>query len=339
MGNTMIRHPSRRAFVISIAELVGGLAIMFGPRGGRAQQANAPRRIGVLLVTFSPESREARAFRQALHDAGYAEGTDLVIEWRSAGDDEGRLSQLASDLVQRKVAIIVTDVTVGVRAALRATSTTPIVMAIAADPLGSGLVSNLAHPGANITGLSSMLGETSAKRLELVKEALPQARRVVIPWNPTTPYHTQAVADLRVAAHEMSIEATFVAIREPKDFSSVLSAVKRENAEAIMVIDAPIITKNRHELLSLATKLGVPVISGLNYFAAEGALLSYGADWSDLFRRAAGYVDKILKGAKPGDLPIEQPTKFELTVNLKTAKALGLQLPESILLRADEVIR
>ena len=333
------RAMSRRAFVSSIAALAGSLGIAFGPQNTRAQQPASLRRIGVLVVTFSPESKEARAFQQGLRDAGYSEGRDLAIEWRSAGGDETRLPQLAADLVQRKVDVIVTDVTVGTRAALRATSTIPIVMAIVADPLGSGLVTSLAHPGANITGLSAMLGELSAKRLELLKEALPRAKQVVVLWNPATPYHTGAVADVKAAARTMSIEPTFVAFGGPKDLSSLSSAVKRENGQAILVIDAPVINNSRRELLALAAKLGMPVITAGKFYARDGALLSYGADYSDLFRRAAGYVDKILKGAKPGDLPIEQPTKFELVVNLKTAQALGLKVPESILLRADEVLR
>jgi putative ABC transport system substrate-binding protein len=212
-------------------------------------------------------------------------------------------------------------------------------MAIVADPLSSGLVGNLARPEANVTGLSVMLGELTAKRLELLKEALPRAKQVLIVWNPATPYHTKAVSDIKAAAPAMSIEPTFEAVRGPQDFSSVSSAVKRSNAQAILVIDAPIITINRRDLLALAAQLRIPVVCGNKEFVSDGALLSYGADYSDLFRRAAGYVDKILKGAKPDELPIEQPTKFELVVNLKMAKALGLKIPESILLRADEVLR
>lgn len=266
---------------------------MFGPRSAYTQQPASPRRVGVLLVTFSQKSDEAQAFRRGLRDAGYSEGADVVIEWRSAEGDYDRLPQLATDLVQRKVEVIVTDVTVGVQAVLRTTSTIPIVMAIVADPLGSGLVSNLARPEANITGLSVMLGELTAKRLELLKEALPRAKQVVIVWNPGTPYHTRAVADIKAAAQAMSIEPTFEAVRGPKDFSSVSSAVKRSNAQAILVIDAPVITINRRDLLALAAQLRIPLVCGNKEFVPDGALLSYGADYSELFRRAAGYVDKI----------------------------------------------
>lgn len=204
----MIRDVSRRAFVTRIVALAGGLGIVFGARSASAQQPAAPRRIGVLLVTFSPESKEAQAFRQGLRDAGYSERGDVVIEWRSTEGGYGPVPRMAADLVQHKVDVIVTDVTVAAHAARRATSTIPILMAIVADPIGSGLVANLAHPGGNITGLSVMLGELSAKRLELLKEALPRAKKVVIPWNPATPYHTKAVADTRAAALAVSIEPT-----------------------------------------------------------------------------------------------------------------------------------
>jgi ABC-type uncharacterized transport system substrate-binding protein len=290
-------------------------------------------------VSFSPEDKEAQAFRQGLRDAGYTEGRDVVIEWRSANGDYDRVPRLVTDLLQHKVDVIVTDVTFSARAALRGTSTTPIVIAIAADPVGSGLVTNLARPDANITGLSLMIAELVTKRLQLLKEAMPRATRVAILWNPTTPYHTKAVQDIKAAAPAMSIESTFVAVRGSEDFGSALSAAKRAHAQALLVIDAPIITKHRRELRALTTKVRIPVVSGIRDFVPEGGLMSYGASDSDLFRRAAGYVDKILKGAKPGDLPIEQPTKFELVVNLKTARALGITIPESILLRADEVIR
>jgi ABC-type uncharacterized transport system substrate-binding protein len=302
-------------------------------------QEPSPRRIGVLLVLFSPESKEAQAFRQGLRDAGYSEGHDVVIEWRFANGDYDRVSQLATDLVQRKVDVIVTDVEFSARAALRATSTIPIVITMAADPVASGLVTNLAHPGANITGLSLMMPELVTKRLQLLKQAMPQATRVAILWNPATPYHPKAIQELKATAPSLAIELSFVSVRTPEQFDPAFSAASRAHAQALYVLDAPLFFTHRTTLLKLASRARLPAISGAKEFTDEGGLMSYGVKWADHWRRSAWYVDMILKGANPGDLPIEQPTKFELVVNLKTAKALGLTIPASILQRADEVIK
>jgi ABC-type uncharacterized transport system substrate-binding protein len=302
-------------------------------------QEPSPRRIGVLLVLFSPESKEAQAFRQGLRDAGYSEGHDVVIEWRFANGDYDRVSQLATDLVQRKVDVIVTDVEFSARAALRATSTIPIVITMTADPVASGLVTNLAHPGANITGLSLMMPELVTKRLQLLKQAMPQATRVAILWNPATPYHPKAIQELKATAPSLAIELSFVSVRTPEQFDPAFSAASRAHAQALYVLDAPLFFTHRTTLLKLASRARLPAISGAKEFTDEGGLMSYGVKWADHWRRSAWYVDMILKGANPGDLPIEQPTKFELVVNLKTAKALGLTIPASILQRADEVIK
>ena len=304
-----------------------------------AQQPASPRRIGVLLVGFSPESKAARTFRQGLGDAGYAEGRDVVIEWRSANGDYEKIPQLVADLVQHKVDVIVVDSVRAARAALQGTSTIPIVMGPVADPLGSGLVTNLAHPGGNITGLSLMLDELIKKRLQLLKEAVPRATRVTVLWNPDTPFHTKAVEDLKAAAPSLSIELKFVGVRTPEEIDPAFSVVSRAHAQALYVIGDPFFFAHRTTLLKLASKARLPAIYSTREFANEGGLMSYGPNFGDVFRRSAGYVDKILKGARPGDLPIEQPTKFELVINLRTAKVLGVTIPESILLQADEVIR
>jgi putative ABC transport system substrate-binding protein len=304
-----------------------------------AQQPASLRRIGVLLGALSPESKEAQAFRQGLLDAGYSDGRDVVIEWRTASGDYARLPALAADLVQRKVDVIVVQSTPAAQAAQRATSTIPIVMATVADPIGSGLVANLAHPGGNITGLSTMVVELSAKRLQLLKEAIPRVARVAVLWNPDTSFHTKVVQDLKAAAPSLSIELNFVAARTPEEFGPAFSAVSRARAQALYVIEDSFFVNRRAMLIKLASKARLPAIYGFRLYVDDGGLMSYGANFADHLRRSAGYVDKILKGAKPGDLPIEQPTKFELVVNLKTARALGLTIPESILLRADEVIR
>jgi putative ABC transport system substrate-binding protein len=335
----VIRRLSRRAFVSSLAALVASLGALCLPCASDAQQPALPRRIGVLLVLLSPESKEAQAFRQGLRDAGYAEGRDVVIEWRYANGDYARVPELAGDLVQRKVDVIVADTTLATQAAKRATSTIPIVMALVADPVGSGLVTNLAHPGGNVTGLSIMLAELSAKRLQLLKEAIPRLTRVAVAWNPATSYHLKAVEDLKEVAPSLAIELSFVSVRTPEEFGPAFSAVSRAHAQALYVLEAPLFFTHRTTLLKLASKARLPSMYGLREYVDEGGLMSYGANIGNLFRRSAGYVDKILKGAKPGDLPIEQPTKFEFVVNLKTAKTLGITIPESILLRADDVIK
>ncbi len=332
----MTRPITRRAFTRDLAVLFGSLWLASLPVKANAQQPASPRRIGVLLVGYSPESKEAQQFRQGLRDAGYAEGRDLVIEWRFANGDYARVPELATDLVQSKFDIIVVESTVAAQAVKRATPTIPIVMAIVGDPVGSSLVTNLAHPGGNVTGLSLMTADLSTKRLQLLKDTIPRLTRVAAIWNPDTPFHIKVVEDLKVAAPSLSIEIQFVSARTPEEFGPALSAVSRAHAQALYVIDDPVFFTHRMTLIKLVSKARLPTISAQREF---GGLLSYGANFGDLFRRAAGYVDKILKGAKPGDLPIEQPTKFEFVVNLKTAKALGITIPQSILLRADEVIR
>ncbi len=322
--------------IVALAACLGSLCFA---AAADAQPSASPRRIGVLLVTFSPESKEAQAFRQGLRDAGYAEGRDLLIEWRSANGDYDRVPELVAALLQRKVDVIVVDSTVATRAAKRATSTLPIVMASVADPVGSGLVANLAHPGGNLTGLSMMTTDLTAKRLQLLKETIPRLTRVAVLWNPSTPYHPKVIDELKAVAPSLSIELKFVGVRTAGEFSAAFSAVSRAHAEALYVIDDPLFLTHLSTILKLLRKGQLPAIFGEREYVEEGGLMFYGRNAGDLFRRSAGYVDKILKGAKPGDLPIEQPTKFEFVINLKTAKALGLTIPESILFRADEVIR
>jgi putative ABC transport system substrate-binding protein len=329
----MIRALLTFALVAMAADL--GL---FGVANADTQQPVAPRRIGVLLGGFSPESKEVEQFRQGLLDAGYVEGRDVVIEWRFAGGDYARMPALVADLVQREEVIVVTS-TVGAQAAKRATSTLPIVMAVVADPVGSGLVADLAHTGGNVTGNAIMTPDLSAKRLQLLKETVPGATRVAVLWNPDAPYSSKVIEQLKAAAPSLSIELTFLRVRAPEEIDPTLSAVSRTHAQALYVIEAPLFEAHRPAVLKLASKARLPITYWERRWPEEGGLMSYGPSLSALFRRAAGYVDKILKGAKPGDLPIEQPTQFELVVNLKTAKALGITIPESILLRADEIIR
>lgn len=277
-------------------------------------------------------------FRQGLVEAGYTEGRDILIDWRSANGDFARVPDLVGELIERKVDVIVVETTPAALAVKRATSTIPIVMTIVSDPVGSGLVANLAHPGGNITGLSVMATDLTAKRLQLLKETLPPLSRVAVLWSPDVPFHRKVIEDLKAAAPPLSIEVSTVSARTVEEINSALLVVNRAHVQALYIIDNAFFAAHRQMILEVASKSKLPVF-GDRGFVESGALISYGPNFADLYRRAAGYVDKILKGAKPSDLPIEQPTKFELIVNLKTARTLGIGVPASILLRADEVIK
>ncbi len=333
----MIYDRGRRAKLAFL--LLSCIALWLCVAAAQAQQAAPLRHIGVLLVGFLPQSHDAQALLQGLRDAGYTEGRDVELDWRSAEGDYSRVQSLIADLVQRKVDILVVESTIAAQAAKHATSNIPIVMAIVADPVGSGLVTNLAHPGSNLTGLSLMGVDLSAKRLQLLKEAFPKLTRVAVLWNPATPFHAKAVHDVKGAARELSIDLVLVAAKGPGDFATALSTAKQARAQALYVVEDPVFTLHRKRLLDMTSKSRLPTIYSWRRFPDEGGFLSYGADLSDMFRLSAQYVDRIFKGAKPGDLPIEQPTKFELVVNLKTARAIGVTIPESILARADEVIQ
>jgi len=324
----------RREFIT----LLGG-AVVAWPLAARAQQqVTSPRRIGVLLVGLSPESKEAKQFRLGLRDAGYSEGRDVVIEWRSANGDYDRVPELVADLIRNKMDVIVQDSTIGTDVTKRATSTIPIVMALVLDPIGSGLVGNLAHPDGNVTGLSMMATELYPKRLQLLKEVNPQLTRVAVFWNPDHPFHAKAVEILKAIAPSLSLELSFMGVRTPEQFGPAFSDVSLAKAQALYVVEDPIFFAHRMPLLKLASSARLPTIHETRRFPEAGALMSYGPDLYDLFRRAAIYVDRILKGAKPADLPVEQPTKFELVINLQTAKALGLEIPDRLLALSDEVI-
>lgn len=335
----MNRRLSRRAFVSSFAALAASSTLVFKPNSADAQQPATLRRIGVLLVAFSLGGKEAQAFRQGLRDAGYVEGRDVMIEWRSADGDYARLPALAADLVQRKVDVIFADTTLATRAVMHATSTIPIVFALPADPVGSGLVASLARPGANVTGLSTVLTDLAAKQLQLLKQAIPRLTRVAVLSDPDQVWHAKAIKELKAVAASLSIQLSFVGARTPADFGPAFSAISKARAKALYLPDSPLFVAHRTTLLKLASKARLPGIYSERRWVDEGGFMSYGANYADQLRRAAGYVDKILKGAKPADLPIEEPTRIELVVNLKTAKALGIAIPQSILARADEVIR
>ena len=288
---------------------------------------------------LSPESKAVQHFQLGLREAGYVEGRDLSIEWRLAKGDYKLLPELVADLIQNKVEAIVVDSTVATEVAKRSTSTIPIVMALVLDPVGSGLVNSLARPGGNVTGLSMMTSVSlNSKRLQLLKEVVPKLTRAAVIWSSDHPLHGRSVEELKAIAPSLSIELTFIDVRVPEQFAPAFVNISQAQAQALYVIDDPFFWAQRKILLNLASTANLPTIHDLRRWPEEGALMSYGPDLHDLFRRAALYVDRILKGAKPADLPVEQPTKFELLINLKTANGLGIDVPMHLQQLADEVI-
>jgi putative ABC transport system substrate-binding protein len=332
----------RRDFIAMIGS--AATASIAGPVPLGAPQAGNVPRIG-FLVTNSLDSPETRrvidAFRQGLRERGYVEGENIVIEYRGANGEYNRLPGLASELVGLKVDIIVAPSTPAVRAAQQATTTIPIVASALQDPVADGLVASLARPGGNITGLSSLSPELVPKRMELLKEALPNVSRVAVLWDPEA-FSDRPTKDLlretEAAAQGLGVTLRLVSARGPDELDRAFSAITTERADALLVGGGPMLFAQRRRIVELAAKRRLPTVFSAREFVELGGLMSYGPSSDDLFRRSATFVDKILKGAPPGDLPVEQPTKFELVVNLKTAKALGLTIPQSILYRADEVI-
>jgi putative ABC transport system substrate-binding protein len=323
----------RRAF------LAGAAALLAAPLAVEAQQTGKVWQVGVLLSRYGFKDGPPQGLRQRLRELGYVEGQNLAIEWRAAEGGYGRLSDLAAELVRRKVDVLVTDTAVATRAAMGATQSVPIVTALAADPIGDGLVTSIVRPAGNVTGISLMLPELSAKRLELLKEAVPKASRVAVLWNPSTPWHTTMLRQLHGAAPSLRLELVPVAVHGPSEFEAAFAVIARERIDGIFWGDNPIFSAHQKQLLDLVAKMRLPMIASSREWVVTSGLMSYGPIYVEMFRSAAVYVDKILKGAKPADLPIEQPTKFELVINLKTAKALGLTIPQSVLGRADELIQ
>lgn len=311
------------------------------PLAAEAQRATKVWRVGY-LSTYSPTSPDDRldAFRQGLRERGYVEGQNITIEYRWADGKVDRLPALAGDLVRLGVDVIVTATTPAIDAAALATSKIPIVMADSADPVGVGFAKSLARPGRNITGLTHMFPEFSGKQLEFVKEVLPKVSRVGVVWNPDLPVHATALkTGVAKAGRILGLQLHSAEVRGPRDFGSAIVALKTSRVEAVLALPNPLLSPSeRMQFANLAIESKLPAFSWAEYFAEAGGLMTYGANFSDMWRRAATYVDKILKGAKPDDLPIEQPTKFELVINMKTAKALGITIPRSIVLRADRVI-
>jgi putative ABC transport system substrate-binding protein len=325
----------RWALVVTLA-----LAFLLAPLAGEAQQTTNVPRIGHLfLQPWSVTGHLRDAFRQGLRELGYVEGQNIVIEFRNAEGRLERLPALAAELVGLKVNVIVAAPEVCIQAAKQATRTIPIVMALSDDPVARGFVASLARPGGNITGLSSLAPELAGKRLQLLREVIPTLSRVAALSEADSPSQPAALREMEAAARALGVQLQSLLVRGPTpDFESAFRAAMSGHASALVNIGGPLAFSHRTRIVDLAAKNRLPVIYGPREYVNVGGLMSYGAALSDLHRRAATYVDKILKGAKPADLPVEQPTKFELAINLKTAKALGLTIPASVLLRADHVI-
>jgi putative ABC transport system substrate-binding protein len=314
------------------------LALLAPPLAAKAQQppGKTPR-IGYLTFRSGPSHLE-EAFRQGLRELGYVEGQNIAIEYRWADFKPDRASTLAAELVRLKVDVIVsTGGPIPATAAKRATETIPIVF-IAGDPVSAGLVTRLDRPGGNLTGVDNFTGELNVKRLELLKGAVPDVSRVAVLANPTSPATARRLKDLEDAARVLRVKLHVLEARERQDIDAAFTAMARERAEALLVMTDPMFLVQRERIVDLAAKHRLPAIFFSREFAEAGGLLSYATNLADLYRRLATYVEKILKGAKPADLPVEQPTKFEFVINLRTAKTLGLTVPPSVLLRVDQVI-
>jgi putative ABC transport system substrate-binding protein len=325
---------NRRTFIDTLA---GGL--LAAPLAAEAQPAGKVPRIGILWA-YSPSvvSSFAEAFRQGFRGLGYIEGRNVALEERWAEGRFDRLASLAAELVGLDVDIIVTASTPAVQAAKQATRTIPIVMTLVTDPVASGVVASLARPGGNVTGLSFMNPELSAKRLALLRELIPKVSRVAVFWSSSTQSYPLLLRETEAAARALGMQLQVVEVSGPTGFSNAFSAVTRERAGALLVLPDPMFRNQQERILDLGVKHRLPAMYWSRELADAGGLMSYGPNVPDVYRHAATYVDKILKGAKPADLPVEQPAKFDLVINLKTAKALGLTIPPSLLQRADQVI-
>jgi putative ABC transport system substrate-binding protein len=325
----------RRRFLLT--SLAGAVAV---PLAVEAQSAAKVYRIGFLSSSSSSAGiARLEAFKHGLRELGYLEGQNLAIEYRWAEGKNDRLPALAADLVRLRVDVIVTQGTLTALAARRTTSTIPIVFTVAGDPLRAGLIASLARPGGNVTGLAVMGSEMTAKRLELLREAVPALARIAVLWNSANPSSTPEFKETETAARALGMQAQSVEVKDASMLDRAFAAMIREQAKAIIVLSDNMLFGQRKQIAHLAAHQRLAGIAWTREFAEDGGLLMvYGPDISEMHRRAAAYVGKILRGANPADLPVEQPTKFELVINLKTAKALGLTIPPSLLARADQVI-
>ncbi len=326
----------RRKLIIAL-----GVGVLAAPLDLFAQQQGKSWRVGFLSPRRRPVSLHSdiyKAFSNGMRELGYVEGKNLVLEWRFAGDKVERLPGLAAELVQLKVDVIVAENTTAIHAAQKSTATIPVVMGTSADPVGSGFIKSLARPGGNITGLTTISADISPKLLEMLHSMVPKLSRVAVLVNPTNPGHPTVLKNIQAAAQRTGVTILSLEARTPQEIADTFSVVAQKKAEAVIVLRDSLFNQQVRELAALAIKYRMPSIHGVREYVETGGLMSYGSSLTDNFRRVATYVDKIFKGAKPGDLPVEQPTKFELIINRKTAQALGLTIPQSLLISADQVI-
>jgi putative ABC transport system substrate-binding protein len=306
-----------------------------------AQQTNKVPRIGFLNASsVSSVASRIEGFRQGLRELGYVEGKNLVVEYRHAEGKQDRLSALANELVRLGVEIIVAGGTSSAKAAKSAAETIPIVMTNVSDPVALGFAATLSHPGGNVTGLSTLAPELSGKRLELLKETVPKLARVTVVGDSTNPGNAQALRETELAAGAFGVQLqSYLEVRDARDVETAFRAATKARSDAVLALTSAVLFSRRTQVADLAVKYRLPVVYGQPEYVEAGGVMSYGANIADLYRRSASYVDKILKGAKPADLPVEQPTKFELVINLKAAKQIGLTIPPNVLARADRVIK
>jgi len=318
-----------------VVAVVLALGLLFASFSSQAQPPARTPRVGILGDTPGPQWK---AFREGMRDLGWIEGQNVELEWRWSEGTTDRFPGLAAELVRLRVDIIVTEGGPATRAAKKATATIPIVMTIVADPVGSGLVASLARPGGNVTGSASLSPQLTAKQVELLKEAVPRLSRLAVLWNPGSPAHPVALREIEAAAAALRVNVQTVGARSADELEGAFSTITGQRPDGLLVLGTPIFDAEQRRIAGFVTRTRLPAVFNKPLFVEAGGLMAYGARYADFFRRAATFVDKILKGAKPGDLPVEQPTHFELIINLKTAKALGLTLPPSLLVRADQVI-
>jgi putative ABC transport system substrate-binding protein len=330
---------TRRRPMVRLVQATLALLLSAGTFHADAQSASKPHRIGFLgNSTAALEANLVEPFRQGLRERGYVEGQDVVVEYRWAEGKYERFPELIHDLLRLKVDVIVTAGTPAALAVKRATTTVPLVMIAVGDPVGTGLVASLARPGGNITGLTSIAADLEGKRLELLREVVPKLSHMSVVWNPASPFQVLAEKEVRTAAQALHLKVLSLGVRAAEEFDAAFEAIVKARPGALVVLADRLFLHNRARIVAFATQHRLPGVYAYRELVEAGGLMSFGPSYADMHRRAATYVDKILKGAKAAELPVEQPAKFELILNLKAAKALGVTVPPSVLARADEVL-